>query len=169
MNIVLIGFMGSGKSTVANLLSKLMEIPYIETDELVFQKTNTHNMNEVFALGGEEFLRQIEGVIAKEYASKANIIISTGGGIVLNKSTLDDLTHPSGRVFFLNASFETIMERLAGDKARPLLKQSVSDVKKLYDFRLPLYMNYADEIINADIFSAVEIAAKIKVRVSDGF
>ena len=153
VNIILIGFMGSGKSTVA----KLLGLTAVEMDDLVYQKTNTQNMHEVFALGGELLLRETEIALAKEYACKQNLVISTGGGVVLNKIILDYFKKTGGKVIFLNASFEQIAKRLKGDQTRPLL----TDAKKLYDFRLPLYLHYADEVIDADQ-PTDEIVLKIK-------
>jgi shikimate kinase len=223
MNIVLIGFMGSGKSTVAKHLSNLLGFAIVEMDDLVYQKTNTRNMHEVFALGGELLLRETEIAIAKEYASKENLIISTGGGVVLNKIILDYFKKTGGKVIFLNARFEQIVKQLEGDHSRPLFHDALgrfgiyrnnlknrefdqeaaqiflpgeSDIvqaqgtsegikfgamptqsktdssgcfgiisaKKLYDFRWPLYVNYADEIIDVDSRSIDEIAITIKER-----
>jgi shikimate kinase len=130
-------------------------------DELVYQKTNTQNMHEVFALGGEILLRETEIAIAKEYASKTNCVISTGGGVVLNKIILDYFKKTGGKVIFLNASFEQIAKRLEGDFSRPLFRDLAS-AKKLYDFRFPFYLNYADEIIDTDGQLPAEIALKIK-------
>ncbi|HSX37306.1 MAG TPA: shikimate kinase [Chlamydiales bacterium] len=161
MNIMLIGFMGSGKSTVAKRLSELLGISWVEMDDLVYQKTNTRNMHEVFALGGELLLRETEIAIAKEYASKENLIISAGGGVVLNKITLDYFKETGGTVIFLNARFTQIAKQLEGDDSRPLF-QDLSEAKKLYEFRLPLYLNYADEVIDVDSQSAEKIALKIK-------
>lgn len=161
MNIILIGFMGSGKTTVAKSLSKLLDRSWIEMDDLVYQKTNTHSMHEVFEKGGELLLRETEIEIAKEYASKKNLVISTGGGIVLNKITLDYFKEMEGKIFFLQAHFDTITKRLEGDTSRPLFKD-LTTAKKLYDFRAPLYLNYADEIINVDFLSADEISLQIK-------
>jgi shikimate kinase len=164
MNIILIGFMGSGKSTVAKHLSQLLDIPFLEMDDLVYQKTGAQNMQEVFALGGEILLRETEIAIAKEYAAKKNLIISTGGGVVLNKIILDYFKKEGGKVIFLNASFETIAKRLHKDDSRPLF-QDLTSAKKLYDFRLPLYINYADVILDVDTLSIEKIASKIKHQI----
>ena len=161
MNIILIGFMGSGKSTIALCLSNLLDLSWIEMDDLVYQQTHTQNMNEVFIKGGELLLRETEIAIAKEYALKKNLIISTGGGVVLNKIILDYFKERGGKVIFLDASFEQITKRLEKDSSRPLFKQLAS-AQKFYDFRLPLYVNYADEIIDVDSKSPDEIALEIK-------
>lgn len=161
MNIVLIGFMGSGKSSAAKCLSKLLGFSWVEMDDLVYQKTNTQNMHEVFAIGGEFLLRETEIAIAKEYASKQRLVVSAGGGVVLNKIILDYFKLSGGKVIFLKTGFELIAERLEGDKSRPLFTDLAS-VKQLYDFRQPLYLSYADEIIDADFQSPEEIALKIK-------
>jgi shikimate kinase len=166
MNIILIGFMGSGKSTVAKRLGQLLGFATVEMDDLVYQKTHTRNMHEVFALGGELLLRETEIAIAKEYASKKHLILSTGGGVVLNKIILDYFKKTGGKVIFLHARFEQIVKQLEGDDSRPLFKD-VTTAKKLYDFRLPLYLHYADEIIDVESQSAEEIALKIKDMVTN--
>ena len=100
MKIILIGFMGSGKSSVAKKLGPLLKWPILEMDELVLQKTDTKNMPEVFAKGGELLLRETEIAIAKGFASTDDTVISTGAGVVLNKIVLDYFKTPNGKVFF---------------------------------------------------------------------
>lgn len=173
MKIVLIGFMGSGKTTVAKSLSKLLGISFIEMDDLVYQKTESRNMQEVFAKGGELLLRETEIAIAKECGSKDNLIISTGGGVVLNKIILDYLREKGAIVVFLNAQFDTIAKRLKSDKKRPLFTDLIT-AKERYDFRLPLYLHYADEIVNTDSLSTEKISMKIQKMIqiksrADGF
>ncbi len=148
--------MGSGKSTVARRLSQCLSIPWVEMDALVYQKTETKNMHEVFAKGGEFLLRTTEIAIAQEYASQKNLIISTGGGVVLNKIILDFFKQAGGKVIFLNATFDTLAKRLEKDEERPLFKKD-TNTKKLYEFRWPLYVNYADEILNVDNQSVDDI------------
>lgn len=160
MKIILIGFMGAGKSSTAKMLGHLLRMPIIEMDDLVLQKTHARNMHEVFSRGGELLLRENEIAIAQEYASTDNHIVSTGAGVVLNKIVLDYLKMPSGKTIFLNASFQTIAERLVGDTERPLF-QNIPEAKSLYHFRLPLYMKYADHIVEVDNKSVEEIAHEI--------
>lgn len=160
MKIILIGFMGSGKSSVAKTIGHFLKWTILEMDDLVFQKTNTKNMHEVFEKGGELLLRETEIVIAQEYASTDNVVISTGAGVVLNKIILDYLKKPDGKIFFLNATFQTIAVRLADDALRPLFKNSV-EAESLYHFRQPLYLKYADQVIEVDKKSVEEIAQEI--------
>ena len=160
MKIILIGFMGSGKSSVAKELGHLLKLPILDMDELVLQKTNTKNMHEVFAKGGELLLRETEMAIAQEYASAENNVISTGAGVVMNKIVLDYLKKPHGKIFFLNATFHTIAARLANDTLRPLFKNIV-EAESLYHFRQPLYLRYADQIVEVDQKSVEEIAHEI--------
>lgn len=160
MKIILIGFMGSGKSSVAKQLGHLLNAPTLEMDECVYQKTNTKNMHEVFAKGGELLLRETEIAIAKEYALTENNVISTGGGVILNKIVLDYLKQLNGKVFFLNASFETIAARLGDDSLRPLVTD-IGETQSLYHFRQPLYLRYADHVVEVDKKSVEEIAQEI--------
>ena len=160
MKIILIGFMGSGKSSVGKRLGHLLKLPILEMDDLVFKKTNTKNMHEVFAKGGELLLRKTEIEIAQEYASTNNRVISTGAGIVLNKIILDYLKEPNGKIFFLNATFQTLAVRLADDISRPLFKNSL-EAESLYHFRQPLYLKYADQVIEVEKKSVEEIAQEI--------
>ncbi len=161
MKIVLIGFMGSGKSTVAKALSKLLGLDLVEMDELVCQKTNAANMHEIFARGGELLLRETEIAVAKEITLKRDLVVSTGGGVPLNKIILDYFKEEGAKVVFLNAGFEKIVERLEGDFLRPLFANRM-EAKKMYDFRLPLYINYADEVVEVDSYSPDQIAGQIK-------
>ena len=162
MNIILIGFMGSGKSTVGKILSERLGFSWIDMDELVFQKTNTQNMEELFAKGGEFLLRETEIAIAQEIGQLKKTVISTGGGAVLNKIILDAFQKGGGKVFFLHVPFEQIVKRLEGDLSRPLFSD-VESARKMYQFRLPLYTQYADAIIEVAHETIEEIAHKIQV------
>jgi len=160
MNIILIGFMGSGKTTVAKSVSELLGLSCVEMDDLVYQKTNTRTMQEVFDLGGELLLRETEIALSKEYALKNKLIISTGGGVVLNKIIFDYFQKQKCLIIFLRAKFTTLAKRLKGDVQRPLF-QHLPTAKKMYQFRLPLYLHYADQVIDVDDLTPEQIAQNI--------
>lgn len=164
MKIILIGFMGSGKTSVTKALSKLLKLPLLEMDELVYQKTNSKTMDEVFAKGGELLLRETEIAIAKEYSLADSLIISTGAGVVLNKITLDYLKQKEGKIICLNANFQVIADRLKGDSSRPLFRDLVH-AKNLYDLRQPLYLKYADKVVEVGKKSVEEIAIEVTQEV----
>lgn len=165
MKVILIGFMGSGKSSVTQALSQLLKLPFLEMDELVYQKTNTKGMYEVFAKGGEALLREKEIEIARECRFIENIVISTGAGVVMNKIVLDDLKQHHAKVFFLNANFSVLADRLAGDTSRPMFVDK-KQAKSLYDFRQPLYLMYSDYVIDVEEKSVNGIAREIAFKLN---
>lgn len=159
MKIILIGFMGSGKTSVAKKLGHHFNVPILEMDDLVLKKTNKRNMHEVFAKGGETLLRETEIAIAKEYASCEKCIVSTGGGAVMNPIILENL-RKNGIVIYLKASFESITKRLADDAERPLFKNK-AEAESLYHLRQPLYAKHADITIDVDTKAVEDIAREI--------
>lgn len=150
MNIVLVGLSGSGKTTVGKLLEKyLPDFTFVDTDEIIVKQEN-RSINDIFAKDGEKTFREIEKAVVEKVSKENNLIISTGGGVVLNEDNIKNLKK-NGMIFYLKASPETITERLKDDTTRPLLK--VEDVtKKLYkmlEIRGKLYEK-ADLSVNTD-------------------
>ncbi len=140
MNIVLTGFMASGKTAISKALkNRLSNYDLIDTDELIVDKMNM-TINEIFDKYGEQEFRKIEHEIICEISKLNNTIISTGGGVVLNKDNINVLRQ-NGIIVNLSPDFDTIKERL--DKARatrPLLRDS--NIEEIYDrflSRLPFY------------------------------
>ena len=153
MNIILVGLSGSGKTTVGKLLEKyLLELKFVDTDEIIVEQEK-RSINDIFVNDGEETFRKIEKAVVETVSKENNLIISTGGGVVLKNENLKNL-RKNGVIFYLKASPETITERLKGDTTRPLLK--VEDVtEKLYkmlDIRGKLYEK-ADFTIDTDSLS----------------
>lgn len=160
MNLVLIGFMGSGKSTVARILSERLSMPCLEMDDFVLQKAECQTMHQVFEKGGESLWRAMELKVALECAKLKNHVISTGGGVVLNPIILENFKIGGGKVFFLDTSFETLVKRIGKDTSRPLF-QDHFQAKKLYDSRIPLYLQFADVVIDTDSRSPREVAIEV--------
>ncbi len=162
MKISLIGFMGSGKSTVGRLIAGKLNIKLIEMDELLLELSGFDSINEIFEKHGETRFRELEIDTAKTLAKQEDCVISTGGGVVMNKIIIDYLKKSNDKaiVVFLNTKFETLSERLEGDTSRPLF-QNTQKAKNLYDFRLPLYEEYADAEVTTDNKPPEKIAAEI--------
>lgn len=119
MIISLIGMMGSGKSTIAKLLSDRLGFQMIDTDALIVKKENL-SINEIFQNNGEEYFRNIESKILSEVLLVDNSIISTGGGIVKSNDNILILKEKSV-VFYLKADENILYERVKNNKERPLL------------------------------------------------
>jgi shikimate kinase len=154
--------MGSGKTTIGKLIANELGLDLIEMDELLLELSGFKSINEIFENHGETRFREIEIETAKTLSGKEDCLISTGGGVVMNKIIIDYLkkSNEKSLVIFLNAKFETLRKRLEGDNARPLF-QDVTKAKKLYDFRLPLYQEYADIEISTDEKNPSQIAKEI--------
>ncbi|MFB4166456.1 shikimate kinase [Virgibacillus sp. JSM 102003] len=158
--LYLIGFMGSGKSTIGEMLSNILGLPHIDTDHLV-EEVYGQTISSIFQSDGEGTFRKYESEVLKKTPS-LNHIISTGGGIVeKEENTL--FMKENGIVIYLNTSFEEIAKRLEDDQLRPLWSQNVKEKKILFNRREKLYEENADKIIHTDNKSAREIAGEIKV------
>lgn len=120
-NIVLVGMMGSGKTTVANLLKeRLRGFELVDIDSII-TALEGRSINEIFEKDGELYFREIEKNIIKEFSSMFNQIISTGGGACKDKTNLFNLKRNS-IIFYLSASAEDLYNRVKNDTSRPLLQ-----------------------------------------------
>ena len=157
-NIILCGFMGCGKTTVGKILSRKLNLPFVDMDEMI-EQTSKMKVSEIFAQMGEEHFRNLETECAKTLNNKDNLIISTGGGAVTRQNTLDALK-TNGKLFFINVPFSIISKRLKNDTTRPLFNHNDkgAGAKALFEKRLPIYTNAADIIIDADTKTPEEIA-----------
>ncbi len=164
MNIVLIGYMGAGKTTVAKLLSEQTGLPLIETDTETLALSGLATISEIFEQKGETYFRQLEKQTVTAAALKSGVIISCGGGVVMKYDNIAAL-RKSGKIIYLAASFNTITQRLNNTDSRPLFKDD-SMAHLLYQIRLPLYTQYADEVIQTDKLSPSEIAGIIASKIN---
>lgn len=148
MNIVLIGFMGSGKSTIAKNLAQKLGMKVADMDNLTVEASGRKNIKQIFEKDGETAFRELEIKIAKKIAKKDNQIIATGGGAIMNKIILDYLKM-SGKVIYLKTSIESIFTRIRVNGDRPLF-QNFHEIKRLFKLREPLYKAYSDIIVVTD-------------------
>ena len=149
-NIVLCGFMGSGKSTIGNLLSKKMGMAFIDLDAYIEKKENK-SVSQIFADSGEEYFRQLEKDAVRELAYKKSIILATGGGTLTFQENVDVLRNADNKIILLDLPVEVVEQRLQGDTKRPLLNRPDKEkvMRELYEKRLPLYRSAADIVVNA--------------------
>lgn len=137
-NIVLVGFMGTGKTTIGNLLAEQTGMPLVDMDAMV-EKRAGKSINEIFAEDGEPRFRVLEREIVRELSAQGSQVVSTGGGIVLNPDNIADY-EKTGLVVCLLASAEEILARVQHDDTRPLLAGDKQDkIVQLLETRRPLY------------------------------
>ena len=160
-NIALIGFMGTGKSTIGKLLAKKLDKTFIEIDQLIEDQAGKP-IFKIFEKNGESGFRKLEVEATKKVANKNNVVISCGGGIVLNKINIDRLKK-NAIIILLTASPQTILKRTSTDSKRPLL--NTLDRKKqiinLLNIRDPLYKSAADFTIDTTTLSVDEVVNDI--------
>lgn len=137
-NVVLIGFAGTGKSTIGELLAKKLGWTHVDTDRLIEAKVEK-TISQLFATEGEAYFRQIESEVIRDTLSHSEQVISTGGGAVLAAENREQMVS-NGIVIALVADAETIIERAKGDQNRPLFQGDVRDkVLRLLEQRKHAY------------------------------
>ncbi|SRR5258708_3989775 len=162
MNIVLIGMRGSGKSTIAKLLSKKLGKPYYDMDVLLSENAGMP-ISEVVKRYGWEHFRNQESALAEEIAKKKNVVISTSGGIVTREENIAALKN-SGKFIFLKTSVAVMLKRIGNSKSRPALtdkKTLKEEIKEIWKIRKSLYESSADITINTDNKTLSEITQEI--------
>ncbi|WP_448903831.1 shikimate kinase [Eubacterium sp.] len=147
-NIVLCGFMGSGKTVVGKELAKILGVKFVDTDELI-EKEQGIAIKAIFATHGEDYFRDLEYEMCKKVAEMNGVVVSTGGGAMTFKRNVDAIKEGS-KVVFLDASFDVICDRIGDSTTRPLF-QDKEKAKKLYDERKDKYLSAADYVINGDM------------------
>ena len=162
-NIVLEGFMGSGKSTVSELLSEELMLELIDTDEVI-EDTEGRTINEIFETEGEASFREMETDLLEAIDSDhwREFVISLGGGMPVKEENRE-LLRKIGKVGNLRAKPETIFERVKDDDKRPLLKTEdpLAKIEELLEKRAAFYEDVADMIIDTDGKSPLEITKEI--------
>lgn len=137
-NIVLTGFMGTGKTVTGRALAARTGMELVDMDSLIEQRQGK-TIPEIFAQDGEPAFRALERELVQELAQRDGLIISTGGGIVLNPDNIADF-EKNGLVVCLTAAPETIFQRLENDTDRPLLSgDKKAQIGALLETRRPLY------------------------------
>ena len=169
--IVLVGFMGAGKTTVGHLLAAKLELPFADSDQLIEQRAG-RPIRQIFAEDGEAAFRALEHQVIAELLEGSDQILALGGGAAEHPRTRDTLaSHPRAQVVYLQVGYAQALRRVGGDGGRPMLARP--DLAAVYDRRLAAYAGVATltvatddrrpEAISADILSNLD-AERAEVR-----
>lgn len=167
-NIILIGFMGCGKSTVGIRLSYRLRIPVEDTDKLI-EKNEGRTISDIFAQDGEAYFRKLETDLLEEISKRTyGRILSVGGGTPVREENRA-LLKKCGKVIYLRIQPETVYERLKTDTTRPLLQceDPLTKIRQLLKEREAAYEGCADIIIDVDDKSVDEVVEFIEKYISD--
>ncbi len=161
-NIFLIGLMGSGKTTVGRILSQTLNKDFYDSDHVVEEKTGV-KVPLIFEYEGEVGFRKREESVLKGLVCHKNIVLATGGGIILSKNNCK-LLADNGHVFYLKSNCEDLAARMAGDQSRPLLQEGdlKETLESLFELRDPMYSSISDHIIETTGKRAKEISHEIE-------
>ncbi|HOW34946.1 MAG TPA: shikimate kinase [Candidatus Omnitrophota bacterium] len=165
-NIVLVGFMGAGKTVVAQELSGILKWDLVSTDLLIEQKEG-RPITQIFSDSGEPYFRKVESAIVRELSARQGLVIDCGGGVVLSDNNIIDLKK-SGVIFYLSATPDVIYKRIKDQTHRPLLNVShpEAEIKKLLQAREPRYQK-ADHVIDTCAKTPRQVAEEIMRLASD--
>jgi shikimate kinase len=159
-NIALIGFMGTGKSSVGRLVAAQLQFDFLDTDELIESRAKK-TVSQIFAEDGEPRFREYESQVVAELAAREGAVISTGGGIGADEGNLASLKSHA-LVVCLWASAEKIFERVSHQTHRPLLREAdpLAKIRQLLAGREPFYKQ-ADVLLNTEVRSLKEVATQL--------
>lgn len=166
-NIVLFGFMGTGKTSVGKILAGELGLEFVDMD-LVIEKRAGKTINEIFANEGEACFRGMERELVQELAGKEGLVVGTGGGVVLDGRNVTDFSR-SGLAVCLNSEPEEILSRLESDGSRPLLAQGdkLEKIKGILSARKDLYSAVPEQIDTTGL-AVDEVVEKIKTLYGSG-
>ncbi|WP_284284843.1 shikimate kinase AroK [Marinibactrum halimedae] len=160
-NIILVGPMGVGKSTIGRILASLSSREFKDTDHVIEARTGA-NIPWIFDVEGEEGFRTRESSVLKELVEQPQLVIATGGGIV-TQSINRSLLQQQNCVVYLTASLEDLIKRTCRDKKRPLLQVGNPEqrIKELMSTRDPLYREVCSLVVSTESKSPKQVAEKI--------
>ena len=168
MNLILCGMMGAGKTTVGIKIAELTGRRWYDTDEVIVDRYG--KISDIFEYYGEAHFRRLETDVVKELAKQDDLVLSTGGGLVLKKEN-NAVLQENGKIVFLRAKLETLAERLKVDGNRPLLQTSTESIRdrleKLMKERAPVYEHVADYTVDVDGKTPLDLAKEI-IKMVDG-
>ena len=165
MNLVLVGYRGTGKSAIARRLGGLLAMPTVSLDNEIVREAGK-SISDIVASSGWSHFRDLEERICLKFAARAGIIIDCGGGVVEREANLNAL-RTGGFVVWLRATPTTIVARIGGDRSRPSLtgsKSFTAEVEEVLARREPLYQRLAHVSIDTDARSLDDLAAAVAIH-----
>lgn len=162
MNLVLIGYRGTGKSTVAQILSATLGMPAVSLDAEIVREAGM-TVPEIVEKHGWTWFRDLESEITRRLGDRNDSILDTGGGVILRPENTENLRR-NGAVFWLKASVDVIVDRIRESSERPSLSEGKSfleEVEEILSERTPLYRAAADREIDTDPLTPTAIADEI--------
>jgi shikimate kinase len=168
MNLVLIGFMGVGKTSVGQRLAERLGWPFVDTDALI-EEAYSMTVSEIFEQFGEPLFRQMERTVVEFVSKKNDCVIATGGGVVLDPENILRLK-TNGVLIHLDLSPETISDRIGPKLTRPLLQKKgppLQTLETLYRMRSPLYRSCCDHRVDREGLDVEETVDRIMEVMGD--
>lgn len=165
MNIVLIGYRCSGKTEVGKILARELEKDFLDTDELIEDNAGC-SIETIISRDGWNHFREIEKSLIEEVSRRNNLIIATGGGVVMDEDNVKNLKE-NAWIVWLNGESEVLRERMDKEqrsgKIRPSLtgEDSLEEIKQVMDVRIPLYEKTATFVVDTSTVTSAEVAALI--------
>lgn len=146
-NIILVGLMGAGKSTIGRSLAKKLKKEFFDSDRIIEERTGV-DIATIFEIEGEEGFRDREAQVIGELCQLENIVLATGGGSILREKNRENMKN-YGHVVYLSTTAELLYSRIRHDKSRPLMQTSnpLDTLKKLLQNREPFYKEVSDSTI----------------------
>jgi len=165
-NIILIGPMGAGKTTIGRQLAKKLSVSFFDSDHEIEKRTGV-KISLIFEIEGEEGFRRRETQVLRELSQMNNIVLSTGGGAMTQPENREAIKN-NEYIIYLKSSPEMLFKRTADDKRRPLLQGSnrLEQIRKILTEREPAYIEMADEIIDSEKKSIKQIIQNILERIN---
>ncbi len=158
--IVLIGFMGSGKSSVGRELATRLGFTHRDTDLEILDRSGCSSIGEIFAQFGEPHFRALESQVCDEQGTATGAVVSCGGGVVELPHNMQCLGRGDAEVVFLRTSFEHVFKRATNLANRPLFTD-VEKARLLFERRAPIYLRWADSVVDTDGRSIGEVCEEI--------
>jgi shikimate kinase len=161
-SIVLVGLMGTGKTTTGHLLGERLGLPYVDTDDLILERTG-RTVRDIFREDGEAAFRVLEtGVLVEALAAPTPVVLAAAGGVVLAEANRRTLRDADAVVVWLRADPALLVQRVQGQEHRPLLDDDPEGtLAAMQRDREPLYREVADVVIDVDDLTPAEVAERV--------